>query len=407
MHKRDAGWIEILSRGDAEALWVKLYNLISKHSAVKNFYASNRFSYDRLKDVYSDLTQDLFLRLHEKARLQFYLDADYTDESVERELYRIEVPNLISHLLRERFPESYRLARRTSILLQTSPRFQYYTHPYSSSDGLRSFKLARASYKLVSQVYGLSAWKLDKPMKDEQQISELMKEVAFRMRDNRRTGRGSGSQVIISNEELAQLIVDIFTVIDSPADVRTIRQLVLSKLAIEDSRFISIDAGPLQDSLLETDMPPVDLADQRPTPEDLLIEKETTWQAAEMAEGLLTRMKEAVKNKPSRYSKLLSVVWHCYYNPSQPSQTSVARSMGISDSLVSHYRKIFDTLIQSLELCTDEFKLLNSALNDRLKAMVEFRGEYGCDNKSAPATRPLYVVPRKPLSFAASTNSHR
>ncbi|HWP44193.1 MAG TPA: hypothetical protein VNO14_13200, partial [Blastocatellia bacterium] len=130
MGQQNRGWIATLSNGNAEGLWTRLYDLISKHSAVRNLHSPNRFSYDRLKDIYCDLTQDLFLRLYVKNRWQYYLDAGYTDEKIEHELQRIEIPNLISRMLREQCPESYRLARRTSTLLQTSPEFQRYDRPY-------------------------------------------------------------------------------------------------------------------------------------------------------------------------------------------------------------------------------------------------------------------------------------
>ncbi|HET9529293.1 MAG TPA: hypothetical protein VFQ92_03005, partial [Blastocatellia bacterium] len=247
MRQQDRGWVSALSSGNAAEVWAKLFELISKHSAVMNLYFSSKFSYDRLKDIYSDLTQDLFLRLYVKDRWQYYLDAGYKDENIEQELQRIEIPNLVSSILREQCPESYRLARRTSILLQTRAEFQRYDRAYWSSNGTNRLRWARANNKLVSQVYGLRSWGPEKPMKREQEVAELVKNVAFRKRDTRRTGRGSGTQVIISNDELCQLLIDIFTLIDSPAEVRLVRQFVLSRLTVEDSRFISIDAAASPD----------------------------------------------------------------------------------------------------------------------------------------------------------------
>ncbi|HSE96795.1 MAG TPA: hypothetical protein VLD57_00905, partial [Blastocatellia bacterium] len=313
MGHKDRGWVAALSSSNAATLWSKLYDLISRHSAVRNLYSPSRFSYDRLKDIYCDLTQDLFLRLYVKGRWQYYLDAGYGDENIERELQRIEIPNLVSRMLREQCPESYRLARRTSILLQTRPEFQRLDATYWSSDGSNRLRWARANNKLVSHVYGLSEWDADKPLKCEQEILELVKNVAFRPRNTRRSGRGAGSQVIISNEELCQLIVDIFTFMDSPADVRTIRQLVLSRLTVEDSRFVPIDSTLGPEAASEKEVPQLDLADERPTPEAALLEKEASRQADAMAEELLEGMRKAVRNKPQRYNKLVDVVWNCYF----------------------------------------------------------------------------------------------
>src|SRR6185503_344435 len=118
MNGQNMNWLDILSTNDTEALWTKLYKLVSRHSSIRNLFESERVSRDRLKDLYADLTQELFLRLYEKDRWQFYLRSDYTNERVEHELYHIEVPNMVFQLLRERYPESSRLVRRISILLR-------------------------------------------------------------------------------------------------------------------------------------------------------------------------------------------------------------------------------------------------------------------------------------------------
>jgi hypothetical protein len=405
---QDKGWVSALSSGSVEVLWNRLFALISRHSAVRNLYSTGRLPYDRLQDIYSDLTQDLFLRLYMKGRWQYYIDSGYGDDNIEQELQRIEIPNLVSRILREQCPESYRLARRTSILLQTRSEFQRYDRSYSSSNGMSCLRWTRPNKKLVSQVYGLRSWNFDKPIRCEQEISELAKDVAFRKRDIRRTGRGSGSQVIISNDELSQLIFDIFTLIDSPADVRTLRQIVLSRLTIEDSRFVSIDAGAVFDTSSEKEVPQLDLPDERPTPEDALLEKEASWQAEAMAEDLLKTIKGAVRNKPQRFSKLINVVWHCYFDPARPTQTDIARTMKISASLVSHYRKIFDTYVQGLNLSVDDLSLLNIAFGERLKRMIK-KPPAGCVSVADITPKPgqAFQIPNKPLAAAASAGWRR
>jgi sensor c-di-GMP phosphodiesterase-like protein len=163
--------------------------------------------------------------------------------------------------------------------------------------------------------------------------------------------------------------VDIFTAVDTPLTVRKMRWLVMSKLLIEDSRFISLDAALTATSERAPEPQKVDLPDARPTPLDSLLDKDMKQQVESVAESLLGRMRKEVRNKPYRYSKLIEVAWHCYFNPASPSQTSIARLMGISDSLVSHYRCIFDNLIRSLNLTVDEFVHLNTVLGHRLTAL--------------------------------------
>jgi hypothetical protein len=389
------GWIDILLRGDAEALWNKLFHIVSRHSAIRSLYSPNKWSQQNLREVHADLTQDLFLRLHEKGRWQFYLDADYTDERVERELYRLEIPNLVSQLLRERYPESYRIVRRVSTLLMTKTEFRCFHKVVNSSQAPHGLVISQPSKKMVLQVYGLSAWPLDKPLKQEQNLQELIKDVAPRLRDIRRTGRGSTSHVIISNEELTLLIIDIFRTIDTPADVRTIRSLVLSKLAVEDSQEVPIDGGAAS-SASETEFARIDLVDGRPTPEEVVLEKEMTWRTDLLVEAILKRCFEMVRNKPQRFRKLVEVVWHCYFNTSSNCQSNVARLMGISDSLVSHYRKIFDTIVRSEQLSVDECLLLNNSLNKRLAVLVaDYKAadkKESSKGKKAHPVKPPYEI---------------
>ena len=52
-----------------------------------------------------------------------------------------------------------------------------------------------------------------------------------RARDTRMVGCTGDSQVVISNSDLEDLIVSVLDAIDSPVDVRTLRSLVMSRLA--------------------------------------------------------------------------------------------------------------------------------------------------------------------------------
>jgi hypothetical protein len=370
MSIQSKGWLETLEDNDAEVLWAKLFNLISNHSSVRYMFASRRASRDQVQDVCTDLTQDLFLRLHQKNRWQFYLQSGYEESRIEHELYHIEVPNMVSALLRDRYPESYRLARRISNLLQTSPEFRYYPWTVHSSGESNGSAKPRASRKLVLKVYGLRRWPLDKPAAGKEGFRERIKGVAFRQRETRRTGRGSGSQIIISNKELTDLIVEIFEAIDSPADVRTVRSLVLSKLAVEDSQFVSMDAGVVATENAESDLLKLNFPDQRATPEELLLEKEMAWEVDAKLTELFKRMREAVKNKPGRYKKLLKIVWHCYLDPLSPTQSNVSTSIGVSASLVTYYRKIFDSVIQGLHISAEQHVPFSTEFGNRLAAIM-------------------------------------
>lgn len=356
------GWVEILSNNEAEALWNKLFRLVSRHSSIRTLLDTGKNGHDRLSDMFADVTQDLFLKLHQKDRWQHYLTAGYSNSDVEHELYHIEIPNMVSLLLRERYPEAYRLARRISTLLQTRNEFRLYPRSTANGDSPQNGKM-------TLKVYGLRAWADDKTRKPYQNMQELIKDVSCRVRDRRRAGRGSSSQIIVSNTELTRLLVEIFKAMDSPADVRLVRTLVMSKLPIEDSRFVSIDAAltPNDDSDSE---PKVDLADLRPTPEQALLESESTRMVEMLASELLDKMRESVRNKPNRYRLLARVAWHCYFDMTSPSQTSIAARMGISNSLVSHYRKLFDSVIRQVQLEASQYTPFLHAFSIRLENSI-------------------------------------
>lgn len=405
MTEQNGGWIEILSVNDIESLWAKLFKLVSRHSAIRNLFESRKIARDRLQDLHTDLTQDLFLRLYQKGRLQHYLDAGYSNADVEHELYDIEIPNLVSLLLRERHPETYRMARRISTLLRTSPEFQPHQRQASCS-GAADGGATNLIHKLALRVYGLKSWSHDKPIKSSQSFLELIKEIPFRNREIRRTGRGSGSQVIISNSDLKDLIVEVFKAIDSPADVRTVRSLVLSKLAVEDLQFVSIEAELIPMGSAEAELLKLDFADERPTPEELLQEKEVMWEIDAKLEQLLDRMNKAVRNKPRRYKTLLQVAWHCYFDPSTPSQTRVAKAMGISPSLVTHYRKIFDNTIHDLRVSNEAHAPLITALSNQLSTMVsemaKARGIHAGEKIHPPVAEQKQRVYVKAMTAAAT-----
>jgi hypothetical protein len=198
---------------------------------------------------------------------------------------------------------------------------------------------------------------------------------------------------------LTELLIEIFRAIDSPVDVRIVRSLVLSKLPVEDTRFVSIDAALTPDGVSDPEPLKVDLADLRPTPEQTLLETESTKQVEAIAEELLDRMKEAVRNKPKRYSLLARVAWHCYFDLSSPSQTAIAGMIGISNSLVSHYRKLFDAIIRDVELGASQYIPFLHAFGMNLELSIKETQvkRDRINRKPAASARPRY-----PIAMAAA-----
>jgi hypothetical protein len=354
-------WSLLLAKADDEGLWNNLYWMVSHHHSTRSFITANGGPRGSLQDMFADLTQDLFLKLFEKDRWQYYLDAGYTDQTIEHELNHVEIPNLVSQQLRKLRPESYRMARRISTILSTSPEFECFRSDIGSH---------RPHSKLAHRIYGLACWPANMAMKEEAVFPELGRNVHFRIRDTRRAGRASTSQVIISNNALRELLIDMFKATQSVMEVRMVRSFALSKIAVEDSKFSTIDGEVGQSGQYHPNDYRIDLADRRPTPEEILLNHEAAFEIHRLAVNLIVDLERAVRYKSSRFRKLVRVVWHCYFDSASPSQTQIARSMCISGSLVCHYKKLFEYHVQQIDLSTDQWVMLNDAIESQFTAKL-------------------------------------
>ncbi|HZS48326.1 MAG TPA: hypothetical protein VFC63_24870 [Blastocatellia bacterium] len=355
-------WIGILAAGEYEAVWQKLFELVSRHYAIRNRETRHRSGDTELLDSTADLTQEIFLRLMEKGRWQYYLTAGYDSASVEHEICHIEIANMVGQSLRNRYPESFRLARRITSVLKTDARFK------SFSDSNKNGDIALRACR--NQVYGLREWPADKVRKDDSLLPDLVKSVPCRTRDTRRSGRGSTSQVIISNQELAVLIAEIMRAADSPIEVRVLRQLVLPKLTLTDVRVTSLSAVLPTDHDATESISELDVVDPQPSPEQQLCDKELFSQIESQVSTLLVSLKAAVNNKPRRWERMLQVAWHCYFDSTPWSQTRIAGKLGISNALVTHYRLLFDQYVKQLALPFEQWLILNETLRTRLSALL-------------------------------------
>src|SRR5262249_45438018 len=150
---------------------------------------------------------------------QHYADNDYTSSDIENELTRIELPNLVGARLRNRYPESFRMARRISSILKTSPNFRRVAD-FSARDDPGSDMLDLAEHeidetassglspeengpakrqRMVNQVYALRKWGRYKAPRDPGHFADIVKSVPMRARDTRIVGRSGTSQLILSN----------------------------------------------------------------------------------------------------------------------------------------------------------------------------------------------------------------
>lgn len=411
----DINWSVLLVEGDVEGLWNGLYQLVSRHPAARPLrFATDGAAVASEVEINADLTQELFLELFQKQRFDHYLSNDYTSAEIENELAHIELSNLVGARLRKRYPESFRMARRVSTLLKTSPRFRKFyegDRVKSEVDAGRqpSRKPARRGRppkkatptapqnghaqladapddigevveafadedaggsdsrdnqprhrRMVKTIFGLREWPASKPMRDAGHFADTVQSVPMRRRDTRVVGRSGSSQLILSNPELEELLVEVLAAIDSPADVRTLRQLALSRIPLQDYNVASLDEELRLGGSGQTIRR--DAADTRETPEAAVLRREKHEMAARLAGEFLDSLRRAVNHNQRRYERLVATLWHCYFDPQGPSQLEIARLLGVSDSLVSDNRRLIEVELRKLNLSVEEGAIFSESL---------------------------------------------
>src|SRR5213076_387064 len=158
-----------LKTSDVNQIWTELHRIVSSHPLVRASKRAGFLVEEGKQNAYTDLTQELFVALLSKDRFQHYIDTGMADNEIEAEISQIELTNMLTAELRKRYPESYRLARRVSTLIQTSERFKRF-------DNLNN---PDAHRRLADRLYGLSAWQDHKSRRDAAEMDERVKSVPF------------------------------------------------------------------------------------------------------------------------------------------------------------------------------------------------------------------------------------
>ncbi|HVF23460.1 MAG TPA: hypothetical protein VM941_10305, partial [Pyrinomonadaceae bacterium] len=266
--------------------------------------------------------------------------------------------NLLTAELRKRHPESYRLARRISTLIQSSPNFRRFDSSGVDDEPHR---------RLADRVYGLSEWHDDKPRRGAHDVEQRVQMIPVRQRDTRMVGCTGDSQVVISNPDLEDLIVSVLDAVDSPVDVRTLRSLVMSRLPVMDIYLVPLD-GDDSDNENSNSYEPVD---KRENPEEGLVRRESEREAAGFVDQFLLSLNEAVRGKVKQYNRIIGVLWYCYLSPDHSTQLEVAAILGVSDSLVSDYRRRIEQELRALSFSElEEAKQFELALREHVKTLV-------------------------------------
>ena len=351
-------WNESLVSSDVNQIWIELHRIVSSHPLVRASKRAGFLVEEGKYNAYTDLTQELFVALLSKERFQHYIDTEMTDAEVEAEISQIELTNMLTAELRKRYPESYRLARRISTLIQSSATFKRFDN-VNNPDAHR---------RLADRLYGLSDWKIVKMRRDVQEMHERVKVVSFQSRDTRMVGCTGDAQIVISNVELEKLIIRVFKAIDSPVDVRSLRSFVMSRLPIMDIHLVPVGGSGDSD---DDDKMHFEIPDTRETPEEDLLRHEAEVGAAGFVDNFLLNLNKSVRGKAKQYDRMINVLWYCYLISDSGTQLEVAEMLGVSDSLVSDYRKRIEATLQQLSFDgVNEARQFEKALKRKVREML-------------------------------------
>ena len=357
-HAKTAKWVESLRTSDVNRLWTDLHRIVSHHPLVRASRGAGLLVEEGAGAAYTDLTQELFVQLLSKNRFEHYLDTSMTDYEIECEISQIELTNLLTAELRKRHPESYRLARRISTLIQSSPNFRRFDSSGVDDEPHR---------RLADRVYGLSEWKDNKSRRGAHDVEQRVQIIPVRQRDTRMVGCTGDSQIVISNADLEDLIVSVLDAVDSPVDVRTLRSLVMSRLPVMDIYLVPLE-GDDSDNENGNSYEPVD---KRENPEQGLVRRESEREAAGFVEQFMASLNEAVRGKSKQYNRIIGVLWYCYLSPDHSTQLEVAAVLGVSDSLVSDYRRRIEQELRALSFTeVEEAKHFELALRNHVKTLI-------------------------------------
>ena len=361
-HTRAGRWVESLRQSDVNRLWSELHRVVSNHPLVRASRSAGLLVEEGATSAYTDLTQELFVQLLTKSRFQHYLDTEMTDAEIECEIGQIELTNLLTAELRKRHPESYRLARRISTLIQSSSNFRRFDSNGHSEENHR---------RLADRVYGLSEWPENKQGRGSHELETRAHMIPVRQRDTRMVGCTGDAQIVISNSNLEDLIISVLDAVDSPVDVRTLRSLVMSRLPVMDIYLVPL-GGDDSDSESSRFEPP-DLGEN---PEQRLLRNESELEAAGSVDRFLKGLRGNVRGKVKQYNRMLGVLWHCYLSPDHATQLEVAATLGVSDSLVSDYRRRIEQELRALAFReVEEARLFELALRERVRTLFSVSDE--------------------------------
>jgi DNA-directed RNA polymerase specialized sigma subunit len=147
----------------------------------------------------------------------------------------------------------------------------------------------------------------------------------------------------------------------------------MSRLPIMDIHLVPVGSGTDGD---DDDRMPFELTDTRETPEEDLLRNEAELEAAGFVDNFLQTLNKSVRGKSKQYDRMINVLWHCYLISDSGTQLEVAEMLGVSDSLVSDYRKRIEANLQQLSFTgVNEARHFEKALKRKVRDMITMEAE--------------------------------
>jgi hypothetical protein len=147
----------------------------------------------------------------------------------------------------------------------------------------------------------------------------------------------------------------------------------MSRLPIMDIHLVPVGGGTGDG---EEERVSFEIPDSRETPEEDYLRNEAEAEAAGYVDRFLESLSQSVRGKEKQFERMISVLWHCYLIPGGGTQLEVAEMLGVSDSLISDYRKRIEAILHDLSFNgVNEARQFEKALKRRVKTMVEVRQE--------------------------------
>lgn len=147
----------------------------------------------------------------------------------------------------------------------------------------------------------------------------------------------------------------------------------MSRLPIMDIHLVPV-SGASDDG--DDDRPDYEFADMRANPEEEVLRREGEAGAAGFVENFLKNLEKSVRGKTKQYNRMINVLWYCYLISDSGTQLEVAEMLGVSDSLVSDYRKRIESNLQQLSFNgVNEARQFEKALKSKVREIITLEKE--------------------------------